>query len=130
VAHNGRTCADHPGRRPCAAPAGTGHAKNPETKRRFKNLLGESGLWKKLAVHDADPVTMKDLRRVHTDGYLAFFKAVSDAGGGNAERASPFGRWPYEIAMVSAGLVKRQVQHVLENIAFDLVQPIKCDTLS
>lgn len=72
---------------------------------------------------------MKDLQRAHTDEYLAFFTAVSDAGGGNAERASPFGRGPYEIAMVSAGLLKRQVQHVLEHIAFDLVQPIQRDTL-
>lgn len=94
-------------------PAGAGHAESPETKRRFKNLLEVSGLWKKLSVRDADPVTMEDMRRVHTAEYLELFKAVSDAGGGNAGHYSPFGQGSYEIAMVSAGLVKRGVEDVL-----------------
>lgn len=94
-------------------PAGAGHAESPETKRRFKNLLEVSGLWKKLAVRDAPMVTMEDMRRVHTAEYLSHFKAVSDAGGGNAGHYSPFGRGSYEIAMVSAGLVKRGVEDVL-----------------
>ncbi len=94
-------------------PAGAGHAESPETKRRFKNLLEVSGLWKKLDIRDAPEVTMDDMRRVHTDDYLTKFKAVSDAGGGNAGHYSPFGRGSYEIAMVSAGLVKRGVDDVL-----------------
>lgn len=94
-------------------PAGAGHAESPETKRRFKNLLEVCGLWKKLDVRDAPPVTMKDMQRVHTPEYLRKFKEVSDAGGGNAGYYSPFGRGSYEIAMISAGLVKRGVDDVL-----------------
>ncbi|MCF8512227.1 MAG: class II histone deacetylase [Rhodobacteraceae bacterium] len=94
-------------------PAGAGHAESPETKRRFKNLLEVSGLWKKLDVRDAPSVTAEDMRRIHTPDYLQKFKAVSDAGGGNAGHYSPFGRGSYEIAMVSAGLVKRGVLDVL-----------------
>lgn len=94
-------------------PAGAGHAESPETKRRFKNLLEVSGLWKKLAVRDAPSVSMQDMLRAHTPEYLKKFKEVSDAGGGNAGHYSPFGRGSYEIAMVSAGLVKQGVQDVL-----------------
>lgn len=94
-------------------PAGAGHAESPETKRRFKNLLEVSGLWKKLSVRDAPEVTMEDMLRVHTPDYLKLFKSVSDAGGGNAGHYSPFGRGSYEIAMVSAGLVKQGVDDVL-----------------
>lgn len=94
-------------------PAGAGHAESPETKRRFKNLLEVSGLWKKLDVRDAPDVTDEDMLRVHTAEYLHKFKAVSDAGGGNAGHYSPFGRGSYEIAKVSAGLVKRGVHDVL-----------------
>ena len=94
-------------------PAGAGHAESPETKRRFKNLLEVSGLWKKLDIRDAPEVTMTDMLRVHTGDYLAKFKAISDAGGGNAGHYSPFGQGSYEIAMVSAGLVKRGVDDVL-----------------
>ncbi len=94
-------------------PAGAGHAESPETKRRFKNLLEVSGLWKTLAVRDAPSVTMDDMLRVHSPEYLKKFKEVSDAGGGNAGHYSPFGRGSYEIAMVSAGLVKQGVQDVL-----------------
>ncbi len=37
-------------------PAGTSHLENPETKRRFKNLLEVSGLWDHLDVRKAEPV--------------------------------------------------------------------------
>ena len=39
-------------------PAGAGHAESPETKRRFKNLLEVSGLWKKLDIRDAPVMRM------------------------------------------------------------------------
>ncbi len=94
-------------------PSGAGHAESPETKRRFKNLLEVSGLWKQLDVRDAPPVTVEDMQRVHTAPYLEQFKAISDAGGGNAGHYSPFGRGSYEIAAISAGLVKRALDDVL-----------------
>jgi acetoin utilization deacetylase AcuC-like enzyme len=94
-------------------PSGAGHAESPETKRRFKNLLEVSGLWRKLEVRAADPVTREDMLRVHTADYLDRFKATSDAGGGNSGFYSPYGRGSFEIAALSAGLVKQAVQDVL-----------------
>ncbi len=94
--------------------AGGGQAENPETKRRFKNLLEVCGLWKRLDVRDAEPVTWDDMRRVHTADYLERFRAASDAGGGFLAEDSPFGRGGYEIAALSAGLVKRAVLDVLK----------------
>lgn len=93
--------------------AGGGQAENPETKRRFKNLLEVSGLWKRLEVRDAPPVSRDDMLRVHTAEYLDRFKAQSDAGGGFLAEDSPFGRGGFEVAALSAGLVKRAVADVL-----------------
>lgn len=94
-------------------PAGGGHAESPETKRRFKNLLEVSGLWKRLSVRDAPALTRADLLRVHSPAYLDRFAALSDAGGGNAGHYSPFGSGSYEIAAVSAGLVTQGLDDVL-----------------
>ena len=94
-------------------PSGAGHAESPETKRRFKNLLQVSGLWNHLAVRGAAPVTEDILALVHDAGYLKKFKEISDAGGGNAGHYSPFGQGSYEIALLSAGLVRQGVDDVL-----------------
>jgi acetoin utilization deacetylase AcuC-like enzyme len=94
-------------------PAGAGHAESPETKRRFKNLLEVSRLWQKLAVTSAAPATREDMLRVHTADYIDRFKATSDAGGGNSGHYSPYGQGSFEIAALSAGLVKRAVLDVL-----------------
>ncbi|MFN6979643.1 MAG: class II histone deacetylase, partial [Gemmobacter sp.] len=93
-------------------PAGGGHAESPESKRRFRNLLDVSGLLGQLAVLDAPPVSREELLRIHPAGYLDRFKAMSDAGGGNAGFYSPFGAGSYEIACLSAGLAKRAVADV------------------
>jgi acetoin utilization deacetylase AcuC-like enzyme len=92
---------------------GGGPSENPETKRRFRNLLEVSGLWRQLDVRGAEPVTREDLLRVHEAGYLDRFKALSDAGGGALAEDSPFARGGYEIACLSAGLVRRAVADVL-----------------
>ncbi|MFN3954761.1 MAG: class II histone deacetylase [Pararhodobacter sp.] len=94
-------------------PAGAGHAESPESKRRLKNLLDVSGLTRQLAVHSADPVTREDMLRVHPAAYIDRFKALSDAGGGNAGVYSPFGPGSFEIAALSAGLAKRALADVL-----------------
>ncbi len=94
-------------------PMSGGQSENPETKRRFRNLLEVSGLARQLDLRSADPATEEDLMRVHTADYLRRFKAMSDAGGGALAEDSPFGRGGYEIAAQSAGLVKRAVLDVL-----------------
>jgi acetoin utilization deacetylase AcuC-like enzyme len=93
-------------------PSGAGHAEGPESKRRFKNLLDVSGLSAHLTVTSAEPVSREDMLRVHTAAYLDKFKALSDAGGGSAGILSPFGAGSFEIAALSAGLVKRGLADV------------------
>lgn len=93
-------------------PTGAGHAESPETKRRLKNLVEVSGLGDHLAWHRAEPLTRQQMGRVHTSAYLDAFKALSDAGGGNAGHYSPFGAGSFEIAALSAGLVRRAVSDV------------------
>lgn len=94
-------------------PTGGSHAESPETKRRFKALLDVSGLTAKLEVRSAAPATEEDLRRVHSAEYLAHFKQLSDAGGGELGLFAPFGRGSYEIACLSAGLAKQLLDDVL-----------------
>ena len=85
-------------------PTGAGHAESPETKRRLKNLVEVSGLGDHLSWRRAAPLTRAEMERIHTPAYLDSFKALSDAGGGNAGHYSPFGKGSYEIATLSAGL--------------------------
>lgn len=92
---------------------GGGLPENPETKRRLKNLLEVTGLMRELAVRSAPEATRDDLLRVHPAHYLDTFKAASDAGGGELGLRTPFGRGGYEIAALSAGLVKAALLAVL-----------------
>lgn len=95
-------------------PSATGFAENPETKRRFKNLLEVSGIWSQLAVRSAAPSEPEDLLRVHTPDYIDKLKSKSDKGGGNfAPHFAPFGKGSYEIACLSSGLVKQAIDDVL-----------------
>lgn len=93
-------------------PAGAGHAENPETKRRLKNLVEVSGLGAHLDWRKAPALTRPEMERIHTAAYLDQFKQLSDQGGGNAGHYSPFGRGSFEIAALSAGLVKQAVSDV------------------
>jgi acetoin utilization deacetylase AcuC-like enzyme len=61
----------------------------------------------------ADPATRADLLRVHPASYLDEFKALSDAGGGELGRRTPFGPGGYEVAAQSAGLAKAALAAVL-----------------
>ncbi len=93
-------------------PTGAGAAENPETKRRLKNLIEVSGLGKRLDWRGADPLTYAEMVRVHTPAYLNKFKALSDSGGDFTDLDSPFGRGSFEIAALSAGLVKQATSDV------------------
>ena len=107
-------------------PAGGGAAENPETKRRFKNLLEVSGLWRKLTVESGEAATDEALRRIHPVGYLTEFKRLSDADGGILGEESPFGHGGYEIAALSAGLAMHAMDRVLTGAwrnAYSLSRP-------
>lgn len=107
-------------------PAGGGAAENPETKRRFRNLLDVSGLLRKLAAGTAQEATEAMLRRVHPAEYLREFKRLSDADGGMLGEESPFGHGGYEIAALSAGLAVHAMDRVLTGAwtnAYSLSRP-------
>ena len=74
----------------------------------------------------ADPATREDLLRVHPADYLDAFKSLSDAGGGEMGRRTPFGPGGYEVAAQSAGLAKSALAAVIRgevNNAYALSRP-------
>jgi acetoin utilization deacetylase AcuC-like enzyme len=85
-------------------PTGGGLPENPETKRRLINLINVPGLAHDLEMHAAAEASTADLLRVHPQSYLDAFKTLSDAGGGELGRRTPFGPGGYDIAALSAGL--------------------------
>lgn len=95
-------------------PLSGGLPENPETKRRLKNLMDVTGLSRDLVMTGADPATTEDLLRVHPVSYLDAFKAMSDAGGGELGRRTPFGPGGFEIAALSTGLAKAALFAVLK----------------
>ncbi|SNS23288.1 Acetoin utilization deacetylase AcuC [Geodermatophilus saharensis] len=102
------------------------HAENPRTKRRLKNLLDASGLWKQLQWLDARPATVEELCRVHDEDYVRRMEQMSAAGGGDAGELVPFGPGGYDIARLAAGgaIVAAEAVHTrtVDN-AYALVRP-------
>lgn len=94
-------------------PLDGGLPENPETKRRLKNLIEVTGLAAELSMQGASPATRDDLLAVHPAHYLDEFKSLSDAGGGELGRRTPFGPGGYEVAAQSAGLAKAALAAVL-----------------
>ncbi len=94
--------------------AAGGLPENPETKRRLKNLMDVTGLTGDLVVSSADQAPREDLLRVHPATYLDEFKRLSDAGGGELGRRTPFAAGGYEIATLSAGLAMAAIRAVME----------------
>ncbi|MBC2836722.1 class II histone deacetylase [Paragemmobacter straminiformis] len=92
---------------------GAGLPESPETKRRLVNLLHVTGLMRDLALRGAAEASADDLLRVHPQGYLASFKSLSDANGGELGPRAPFGRGGYEIAALSAGLTVEALRAVM-----------------
>ncbi|MBB5515922.1 acetoin utilization deacetylase AcuC-like enzyme [Rubricella aquisinus] len=94
--------------------AAGGLPESPETKRRLRNLVEVTGLIRDLRVQSADLASRADLERIHPARYLDTFKSASDAGGGELGERTPFGAGGYEIAALSAGLVKQALLSVLK----------------
>ncbi|PRY79553.1 acetoin utilization deacetylase AcuC-like enzyme [Yoonia maritima] len=95
-------------------PLDGGLPESSETKRRLKNLIEVTGLARELDMRGAEMATREDLLRVHPAHYLDEFKALSDAGGGELGRRTPFGPGGYELAALSAGLAKAGLEAVLK----------------
>ncbi|WP_300060782.1 class II histone deacetylase [uncultured Roseobacter sp.] len=93
--------------------AAGGLPESPETKRRLKNLMDVTGLSDQLDMRHAPRATREMLERVHPAAYLDAFKAMSDAGGGELGRRTPFAPGGYDIAALSAGLAVAAVDAVV-----------------
>jgi acetoin utilization deacetylase AcuC-like enzyme len=107
-------------------PLPAGLPENPETKRRLVNLMNISGLARELAMQSAPPATRAQMARIHPDAYLNRFKEMSDAGGGELGRRTPFGHGGFEQAAQSAGLAIGALDAVLSgqlNNAYALSRP-------
>lgn len=96
-------------------PLDGGLPESPETKRRLKNLIEVTGLAAELDMRGAATADLVDLLRVHPASYLDAFKSLSDKGGGELGRRTPFGPGGYELAAQSAGLAKAALAAVLED---------------
>ncbi len=102
------------------------HAENPETKRRFRNLVEVSGLLDSLRLLRPRMATEGEVLRFHTPEHLANVKAISGDTGGDAGFFTPAGRGSYEIAMLSAGGVLAALEGMMDgeiDNAYALVRP-------
>jgi acetoin utilization deacetylase AcuC-like enzyme len=102
------------------------HFENPETKRRFKNLLEVAGLFDALVQLKPRPATPEEVQRFHTPAYVESIRAMSDERGGDAGEGTPFSRGAYEIALLAAGGTITATDAVLDRVvqnAYALVRP-------
>ena len=102
------------------------HAENPETKRRFRNLLEVSGIAEELQNIKPVAATVDDIARFHTREYIDRIKRLSEGSGGDASYLSPFGTGSFEIALLSAGGLMTAFDAVLQGHvknAYSLVRP-------
>jgi len=102
------------------------HAENPETKRRFKNLLEVSGLYQQLHHIEAYAASEQDILRVHSRDYINRIKAMSEETGGDAGMLTPFGKGSFDIAKLAAGGVMAAIDALLDgriDNAYALVRP-------
>ena len=65
------------------------HYENPETKRRFNNLLEISGFSKELVPLKPRPAGLEQVLRFHTPGYADRIRQLSAADGGEAGEGAP-----------------------------------------
>eukprot|EP00455_Lapot_gusevi_P010856 TRINITY_DN1496_c0_g1_i4.p1 TRINITY_DN1496_c0_g1~~TRINITY_DN1496_c0_g1_i4.p1 ORF type:complete len:406 (+),score=95.60 TRINITY_DN1496_c0_g1_i4:119-1219(+) len=102
------------------------HYENAETKRRFYNLLGVSGLLDQLYAIKPRRATVDEVARVHTRSYMERVEVLSHENGGDAGECAPVGVGSYDIALLSAGGVISAVDAVWNGQcknAYALVRP-------
>jgi len=102
------------------------HAENPETKRRFRNLVEVSGLIEHLVLLKPRSASEDEIARFHTREHIADMKAKSELGYADASKLTPMGKGSYEIALLAAGGAIVAVDAVLEGRvknAYALIRP-------
>lgn len=102
------------------------HFENPETKRRFRNLLEVAGLFDDLVQLKPRPATIEEVQRFHTPDYVESIRAMSEERGGDAGEGTPFSRGAFEIALLSTGGTIAATDAVLDGTvqnAYALVRP-------
>ncbi len=96
------------------------------TKRRLRNLVDASGLLRRLIEIAPRPALDDELTRLHAPEYVERIRVASAERGGDAGGSTPFGRWTYEVAALSAGGCLAAVDAVLDERAanaYALVRP-------
>ena len=102
------------------------HAEDPETKRRFRNLLEMSGLWEQLVHVKPRMAAEEDILRVHTEAHLRHIQELSRSGGGDTGVVTVCAAGSYEISMLAAGGVMAAADAVLDGSVrniYALVRP-------
>src|SRR5262249_20293329 len=102
------------------------HYENPETKRRFRNLIEVAGLFDDLVALKPRMATVDEILRFHTAAYVESIRAMRDASGGNAGEITPVGHGSFENALLAAGGTITAIDAVLEGRvrnAYALVRP-------
>jgi len=102
------------------------HYENPETKRRFRNLVEVAGLFDDLVALKPRMATVDEILRFHTPAYVESIRAMSEASGGDAGERTPFGHGSFEIALLAAGGTITAIDAVLDGRvrnAYALVRP-------
>ncbi|MFN0148197.1 MAG: class II histone deacetylase [Dehalococcoidia bacterium] len=102
------------------------HYENPETKRRFRNLIEVAGLFDDLVSLKPRAATIDEVLRFHTPAYVESIIEKSADVGGDAGDGTPFAQGAYEIALLAAGGTITAVDAVLEGRvqnAYALVRP-------
>ncbi|TVQ59653.1 MAG: class II histone deacetylase [Rhodobacteraceae bacterium] len=102
------------------------HAENPETKRRFKNLLDVTGMTERLTPIRPRAATEDELARFHTRAHIDHIKALSAGQGGESGELTPMGTGSYEIAALAVGGTMAAIDAVVEGRvanAYALVRP-------
>ncbi|WP_153720900.1 class II histone deacetylase [Sporosarcina cascadiensis] len=92
------------------------YGEDPETKRRFKNLMDVSGLTPQLQSIAPRAATREEVELFHLPDYIDKVKKLSDENGGDAGHTAIVGRGSYEIALLSAGGAMTAVDAVMEGM--------------
>ena len=102
------------------------HFENPDTKRRFNNLLEYSEFAEQLTPLKPRAANYEQVTRFHTPEYVETIREMSAGNGGDAGEGAPFSHGGFEIALLAAGGTITAVDAVLDNEvdnAYALVRP-------
>lgn len=89
------------------------HFENPETKRRFQNLIQATGLWSHLSLITPKPAGDDLIGLVHPASQVAHLRSVCKSGGGDAGELTPMGPASLDIARLAVGGVISAVDAVM-----------------